>query len=154
LAGDGDYGPPSDLPWAMSFENGVVPTPPNVLVHPTPLYEFIFCLAIFAFLWKIRRRKEHLPGFIFGAYLFLAGVERFITEFWRRTPVIAFDLAKNQLQIIERNSFDIKFSFYFGLSVHQITSLVIMGIGIWLILRSRKLYSKKKRMCKRNPEEP
>ena len=127
----------------MSFENGVVPTPPGVRVHPTPLYEVIFCLVIFAFLWKIRKRKEHLPGFIFGAYLVLCGIERFVTEFWRRTPVIAFDLAKSQLQIIERSGFDIKFEFYLGLSVAQITRVVMIGVGIWLILRSRKLYSQK-----------
>lgn len=135
LAGDGDYGQPSDLPWAMSFEKGVVPTPPGVHVHPTPLYEIIFCLAIFAFLWQIRKRKEHPPGFIFSAYLILAGIERFITEFWRRTPVIAFDLAKNQLQFIGRSGFDIKFKFYLGLSVAQIISLIMIAVGIWLILK-------------------
>src|SRR5690606_33900938 len=39
LAGDGDYGIPWDGPWAMSYENGTVPTPPGVTVHPTPIYE-------------------------------------------------------------------------------------------------------------------
>ena len=34
FSGDGDYGPPSDLPWAMAFPNGIVPT--DVSVHPTP----------------------------------------------------------------------------------------------------------------------
>ncbi|HIE28611.1 TPA: hypothetical protein EYP66_15135 [Candidatus Poribacteria bacterium] len=119
----------------MSFEHGVVPTPPDVRVHPTPLYEFIFCLAIFAFLWNIRKRKEHLPGFIFGSYLILGGIERLITEFWRRTPVIAFDLAKSQLQLIDRSGFDVKFEFYLGLSVAQITSLAMIAVGIWLILK-------------------
>ena len=37
LAGDGDYGPPTDLPWGMAFPDGIVPT--TVPVHPTPLYE-------------------------------------------------------------------------------------------------------------------
>ena len=126
----------------MSFENGVAPTPPGVRVHPTPLYEFIFCLAIFAFLWKIRRRKEHLPGFIFGAYLILGGIERFVIDFWRRTPVIAFDLAKGQLQLIDRSNFYIKCTFYFGLSVIQITSLVMIGIGIWLVLKALRRFER------------
>jgi prolipoprotein diacylglyceryltransferase len=126
----------------MSFEKGVVPTPPGVRVHPTPLYEFIFCLAIFAFLWTIRKRKEHLPGFMFGAYLILAGIERFVTEFWRRTPVIVFDLAKSQLQFISRAA-DARFILYPGLSVAQIISLAMIGVGIWMILRaSRKVEEK------------
>jgi hypothetical protein len=39
LAGDGTYGKPSDLPWAMSFPDGTVPTLQRV--QPTPLYEAI-----------------------------------------------------------------------------------------------------------------
>lgn len=58
-----------------------------------------------------------------------------ITEFWRRTPVIAFDLAKSQLQLIDRSGFDVKFEFYLGLSVAQITSLAMIAVGIWLILK-------------------
>ncbi len=46
LAGDGDYGKPSGLPWAMTFAHGVVPTPPGVTVHPTPIYESLAMLVI------------------------------------------------------------------------------------------------------------
>jgi hypothetical protein len=44
LAGDGTYGPPSDLPGAMAFPNGAMPT--TVPVHPTPLYEALAAFAI------------------------------------------------------------------------------------------------------------
>ena len=37
LSGDGDYGIHSDLPWAMSYPDGTVPTTDTV--HPTPVYE-------------------------------------------------------------------------------------------------------------------
>src|SRR5436305_2042928 len=37
VSGDGDYGTPSDLPWAMSYPHGTVPTTERV--HPTPVYE-------------------------------------------------------------------------------------------------------------------
>ena len=37
LSGDGDYGEPSDLPWAMAYPDGTVPTTEEV--HPTPIYE-------------------------------------------------------------------------------------------------------------------
>jgi len=93
LSGDGDYGPPTDLPWGMAFPNGTVPTLERV--HPTPLYEIIFSLGIFAFLWKMRKRD--LPsGWMFGMYLILAGVERFSMEFWRLTTKIAYGLTVAQ----------------------------------------------------------
>ena len=84
LAGDGDYGPPSDLPWAMAFPNGTVPT--DVPVHPTPIYETLMSFAFFGILWSQRRRLEETPGVLFGASLVALGVERFIAEFWRITP--------------------------------------------------------------------
>ena len=84
LAGDGDYGPPSDLPWAMAFPNGTVPT--DVPVHPTPVYETLISFTFFGFLWSQRRKLENIPGVLFGASLILLGVERFFAEFWRITP--------------------------------------------------------------------
>ena len=84
LAGDGDYGPPSDLPWALAFPNGTVPT--DVPVHPTPIYETLLSWAFFGILWSQRRKFEGTPGVVFGASLVLLGVERFIAEFWRITP--------------------------------------------------------------------
>jgi len=87
LSGDGDYGPPADVPWAMAFPRGVVPT--EVPVHPTPLYDIILLMTFFLILWKMRRRP-FVPGTMLGLYLIAVGVERFITEFWRTTPKIAF----------------------------------------------------------------
>ncbi|MCY3744156.1 MAG: prolipoprotein diacylglyceryl transferase [Candidatus Poribacteria bacterium] len=84
LAGDGDYGPPSDLPWAMAFPNGTVPT--DVPVHPTPIYETLISFTFFGILWSQRRKLEDIPGVLFGSSLILLGVERFIAEFWRITP--------------------------------------------------------------------
>ena len=37
LSGDGDYGKASDLPWAMAYPDGTVPTTERV--QPTPVYE-------------------------------------------------------------------------------------------------------------------
>jgi len=83
LSGDGDYGVPTNLPWAMSYPNGVVPTTERV--HPAPIYELVACVAIFAYLW--RRRTRPLPlGDQFGRYLVLSAVERFLIEFVRRNP--------------------------------------------------------------------
>ena len=42
LAGDGDWGSETTLPWGMAYPNAIVgwPYPPGVRVHPAPLYEF------------------------------------------------------------------------------------------------------------------
>ncbi|MCG9129586.1 prolipoprotein diacylglyceryl transferase [Candidatus Poribacteria bacterium] len=86
LAGDGDYGPPTDVPWAMSFPNGTVPT--TELVHPTPIYETLMSFICFGVLWSQRDKYASNQGLIFGASILLVGVERFIAEFWRLTPSV------------------------------------------------------------------
>ena len=62
LAGDGDYGIPSDLPWAMSYPDGTVPTTDRV--HPTPIYEFLVMSAVTWWLWS--RRDKARPGSLIG----------------------------------------------------------------------------------------
>lgn len=93
LSGDGDYGPPTDVAWGMSFPNGIVPTLDRV--HPTPIYDIVFLLAIFALLWRIRTR-QFPPGFVFSLYLLLLGIGRFITEFYRNTPEVFLGLTAAQ----------------------------------------------------------
>jgi len=94
LAGDGDYGSASDLPWAMSYPDGTVPTTESV--HPTPLYEALSQLVIFWLLWRLRAR---LAGgwALFGAYFVASGVMRFLVEFLRRNPEEAAGLTTAQL---------------------------------------------------------
>ena len=93
LAGDGTYGRPSHLPWAMSYRHGEVPT--DVRVQPTPIYETIASLAIFALLW--RRRDRVAPERLFALYLVLSGVERFLVEFVRRNDQVLWGLTQPQL---------------------------------------------------------
>ena len=50
-----------------------------VAVFPTPVYEAIVCIALFFFLWGIRHRLKR-PWQMFGIYLVLNGVERFLVE--------------------------------------------------------------------------
>ncbi|MDP9260094.1 MAG: prolipoprotein diacylglyceryl transferase [Actinomycetota bacterium] len=93
LAGDGTYGAPSDLPWAMSYPNGEVPTTQRV--HPTPVYETLASLAIFGLLWRFRRRAG--PIQLFALYLLLAGLERFLVEFIRINDPVVAGLTQPQL---------------------------------------------------------
>jgi phosphatidylglycerol---prolipoprotein diacylglyceryl transferase len=55
--------------------NRMLPLP----VFPTPFYETIACTLLFLFLWGIRKRVK-VPGVIFGVYLILNGLERFVIE--------------------------------------------------------------------------
>ena len=74
VSGDGDYGIRSNLPWAMGYPHGTVPTPPGVTVQPTPIYETVaMCLLAYG-LWQLRDRVR--PGVVFALYLLLSGLER------------------------------------------------------------------------------
>jgi phosphatidylglycerol---prolipoprotein diacylglyceryl transferase len=95
-SGDGDYGIPSNLPWAMGFPDGIEPTPPGVRVHPTPIYELIAGLLIAWWLWR-RGAKPRPTGEIVGEYLLLTGIARFLVEFIRRNPKVLLDLSNAQL---------------------------------------------------------
>src|ERR671919_2688822 len=72
LSGDGDYGEPSDLPWAMSYPDGTVPTDQDV--HPTPVYETLSMGLVAWLLWQWRDRFR--PGILFAMYLVLSGLGR------------------------------------------------------------------------------
>ena len=93
VSGDGDYGEPSDLPWAMSYPEGTVPT--DVEVHPTPVYESLLMGIAALVLWRLRDRVR--PGTIFALYLLIAGVERFLVEFIRRNDPALLGLTVAQL---------------------------------------------------------
>ncbi|MEW6754109.1 MAG: prolipoprotein diacylglyceryl transferase [Candidatus Latescibacterota bacterium] len=94
LAGDGDYGRPTDLPWGMAYPDGVVPT--LAKVHPTPVYEALAYLLVFGVLWAVRRRVR-APGLVFCLYLVLAGTTRFLVEFIRINPTVLWGLTDAQL---------------------------------------------------------
>ncbi|MFQ5851070.1 MAG: prolipoprotein diacylglyceryl transferase [Candidatus Binatia bacterium] len=104
IAGDGDWGVVSDVPWAVAYRNAIVgwvhpltgmPYPPGVRVHPTPIYELIQALAIFAILWWLRK-KRYPHGTIFWIYLILAGMARLVVEFWRVNPIIGLGMTQAQ----------------------------------------------------------
>jgi phosphatidylglycerol:prolipoprotein diacylglycerol transferase len=94
LSGDGDYGSHSDLPWAMSYPDGTVPTTDHV--HPTPVYETLAMGLVALLLWRWRGRFR--PGLLFALYLVLAGLERFLVEFVRRNDEVLAGLTAPQLQ--------------------------------------------------------
>ena len=107
ISGDGDYGRATDVPWAMAYPDGVVPTTEEV--HPTPIYETLIMGTAGLVLWHLRDAVR--PGGLFALYLVIAGIERFVIEFWRRNEDVAL-----------------------GLTAAQLESLVLLAAGIAFIL--------------------
>jgi phosphatidylglycerol:prolipoprotein diacylglycerol transferase len=85
MAGD-DYGAPTGRPWAVTFTDPdaarIGGAPLGVPLHPVQLYESIVCLALFAVLVRLSRRKR-FDGQIILAYTSLYAMARFVLEFFR-----------------------------------------------------------------------
>ena len=83
------YGKPTTHFWGVTFTHPlaheIVGTPLGHALEPTQLFESAAELGIFFLLtWMFARKK--FDGQIFGAYLFLYGVARFLLEFLRDDP--------------------------------------------------------------------
>lgn len=150
FSGDGDWGDPNpyakpaswipDWLWSYNYPNNVmgegVPMENcfypkefgdycNVLpqgVFPTPIFELIICLVIFAVLWSLRSRVV-VHGIVFSLYLMLTGVQRFLLE---------------MIRVNDDHSVA-----GFNLSQAQYISILLMIIGllmtIYLVNKQRKL---------------
>jgi len=107
LVGD-DYGRPTDVPWGVSFPDGIQPIYDPV--HPTQLYEVAWLLPVAAFLWWRRKKSP----FLFGEYIALNGLGRIVIESWRiNQPLLGFTEPQ-----------------WIG------AMLIILGMGGWLYYRS------------------
>ena len=52
-------------------------------VWPTPIYEAMAAIGLFAIIWFVLRKRVKSPGSLFAFYLLFAGLERFAIEFIR-----------------------------------------------------------------------
>ena len=142
VAGDGDWGivntspkPFSWLPnwmWSFTYPHNVneagVPIPGCLEkfctqlpqpVYPTPFYETLMCLVLFAILWSLRKKIKPY-GALFALYLILNGLERFFIETIRvNNRMNFFGLHPTQAEVIS-------------------TGLVIVGIVLWIFLIQRR----------------
>lgn len=127
LVGD-DWGRPTGSWVGIAFPKGAPPTRVDIIerefgilvdpeliarygeivpVHPTQLYEVGLSFLIFLFLWSIRKHN-HARGWLFMVWLSLAGVERFLVEFFR---------AKDD-------------RFFGFLTLAQVISLILVLVGV------------------------
>jgi len=110
------YGSATSLPWGFIFVRSGETQP----MHPTQIYEMIYCLITFAIVWWLYWKKEAYKknGLIFGVFLIGIFGSRFALEF-----------IKNNQEVFESN---------LSLNMGQILSLPFIIWGIWLIVRSLK----------------
>jgi phosphatidylglycerol:prolipoprotein diacylglycerol transferase len=104
-------------PWAVTFTNPeaheLTGVPLNVALHPAQLYEAAAEAAIFGITWRAFGRPHH-HGSVFGLYLCLYSVARFVIEFFRAHS---------------------EGSMAGPLSIVQWIAIALAGAGIWLIRR-------------------
>ncbi|MGH7855104.1 MAG: prolipoprotein diacylglyceryl transferase, partial [Candidatus Binatia bacterium] len=119
FAGDGDWGAVTDVAWGVAYTDAIIgwvdpntgiPYPAGARVHPTPIYEFIESVVVFGIL-RTLGTKNYASGTIAWLYLILSGLARFVVEFWRINPPLAF-----------------------GLSEAQLFSLALMAIGLAMLM--------------------
>jgi phosphatidylglycerol:prolipoprotein diacylglycerol transferase len=115
-SGDGDYGINTTLPWGVHMaKNALVPpTPPDALVQPTPVYEFLFALGLAWVLWRLGAKARPI-GWLTGVYLVLSGLGRFLVEFVRVNPRL-----------------------YWGMSNAQVAALGSLVVGLVVMVLTRK----------------
>ncbi len=90
------YGIPTSLPWGVTFTDLHAAAPLGIAIHPTQLYEFGYNVVIFGILWASRKKVKD-DGMAFWLFLGLYGVFRFLVEFLRAKPVVAFGMGGSQL---------------------------------------------------------
>jgi phosphatidylglycerol:prolipoprotein diacylglycerol transferase len=104
VSGDGDWGPATNLPWAMSYPKAIIGwsvwlrgqgLDSAARVHPAPVYETLAYSAIFLTLWRLRDRGLR-DGSMLWLYLVLSSIVRFLVEFVRVEPVLAGGLTEAQ----------------------------------------------------------
>ena len=108
------YGSATSLPWGFLF----VRTGETQPMHPTQIYEMLYCLVTFAIMWFMYWKKEAYKknGLLFGIFLIGVFGSRFMLEF-----------IKNNQEAFESG---------LPLNMGQWLSLPFIVWGIWLLLRS------------------
>jgi phosphatidylglycerol:prolipoprotein diacylglycerol transferase len=107
--------PPSTAGYLRSVGGEIPASIPDwaiVTVHPTQLYEIGAALLLFAVLWQFSKKRLR-PGQLFGLYLGLYGVERFLIEFVR---------AKSDRVLL-------------GMTTSQVASILLLSVAAYLWMR-------------------
>lgn len=120
------YGEPTALPWGFKFVRDYpigMPIENIPACHPTQIYEAIFCILVFIYLFYAYNRKdkgeniaEKRPGFLFGIFLIVVFGSRILIEFIKN-PQVEFETAMT-------------------LDMGQLLSIPFFAAGIYFVIRS------------------
>lgn len=132
------HGTATDLPWAITIE--------GVKVHPTFLYESLWCLALFFLLSYVDGRRKFV-GQTLSLYMILYSVERFLVEQLRTDSLLAGP--SEQVLALQQSGFDptgiegvahIGNFLIFPFRTAQMVSLlaIIAGAVLYAALRKRR----------------
>lgn len=110
------YGSATDLPWGFIFVRDGQTLP----MHPTQIYEMLYCLVTFAILWWLYWKKQAYKqtGLLYGVFLIGIFGTRFLLEFIK----------------LDQEAFESGMLLNMG----QILSIPFVVWGIWLIFNSQK----------------
>jgi len=104
------YGLPCDQPWAVIYNNPNSPAPLGTPIHPTQFYHLIWNVMVLLIVWLFRKRFNFPGALGLGAWV-LYFLGDFVIRFFRgnEPPV-------------------------FGLSLSQITDLMIISAAAYLLV--------------------
>ncbi len=110
------YGSATTLPWGFIFVRDGQTEP----MHPTQIYEMLYCLVTFGITWWLYWKKQAYKktGLIFGVFLIGIFGTRFLLEFIK----------------LNQEAFEAGMLLNMG----QVLSIPFIIWGIWLIVRSSK----------------
>jgi phosphatidylglycerol:prolipoprotein diacylglycerol transferase len=111
------YGKESNLPWSVVFTDKQSLAVLGEHLHPTQIYESLgnFCIFFILFFYSKKKRRV---GDIFAIYLILYSILRFIVECFRG---------------------DDRGMQYFGLSISQNISIILLIVGVFIYARKTVL---------------
>jgi phosphatidylglycerol:prolipoprotein diacylglycerol transferase len=129
------WGRPTDLPWGVAFPGRAAQICPDVVGicarHPSQLYEAALegLLLLCLLMWMVWRRGAFKkPGLVCGTFLAGYGISRFAVEFVRQ-PDAQFISPGNPLGLAWQIG-------DYGMTMGQVLSLPMIGLGAWLVLRA------------------
>jgi phosphatidylglycerol:prolipoprotein diacylglycerol transferase len=117
------YGRPTRLPWGVVYPPDSFPglefgaTP----IHPAQIYFAIAGLALFAFLWSIRKRVT-VPGQLFWTFVVLFALVRVLLDFTRAYEPTAVVTTIGVMDVTES----------------QLVSLILALFGMLMIVRLKR----------------
>lgn len=132
------WGRPTDMPWGVIFPGEAAQTCPGVVMglcarHPSQLYQALIeglILGLLLLWLAFRRGALRSPWLITGGFLAVYGAGRLIVEFARQ-PDAQFVGPGNPLGLAVHVG-------GWGLTMGQLLSLPMLGIGLWIVLAARR----------------